>query len=61
VGRESTSWAEGKFIVFDDAFIHSAENLHPTKDRHVLILQFFKPGVCALPGVKCSVHLKWRN
>ena len=48
-------------VVFDDSFIHSAENYHPTEDRWVLLLNFFKPGVCTLPDHSCTTHLKWKN
>ena len=61
VGRESVGWKEGEVVIFDDSFIHSAENFHPTEDRWVLLLNFFKPGVCRLPDHSCTTHLKWKN
>lgn len=44
VGGETRGWMEGEFLVFDDSFLHSAQNLSGS-NREVLIFDVWHPGL----------------
>ena len=43
VAGEERTWSEGKTILFDDSFLHSATNSHPTDHRAVLLVDLWSP------------------
>jgi aspartyl/asparaginyl beta-hydroxylase (cupin superfamily) len=50
VGGETRQWTAGKVLAFDDSFVHSVENHHPSQSRTVLLVNVWKPGVCKRYG-----------
>lgn len=42
VGGETRVWEAGKVLAFDDSFMHSVENTHPTEARTVLLANVWK-------------------
>ena len=42
VGGETRVWEAGKVLAFDDSFVHSVENTHPTEARTVLLANVWK-------------------
>lgn len=46
VGGETRRWVEGEFLVFDDSFLHSAEN-RSDASREVLIFDIWHPDLSA--------------
>lgn len=44
IGTETRHWVEGKSMIFDDSFFHSAYN-RGTSDRIVLFVDFMRPGL----------------
>ena len=41
--RVQRTWAEGEWLVFDDAHAHSAANTHPHTARYILHVTFPHP------------------
>ena len=48
VGRENTTWRDGRAFVFDDSFVHSAANDHAHQDRFILLANVWKPEICSV-------------
>jgi aspartyl/asparaginyl beta-hydroxylase (cupin superfamily) len=44
VGNEKRGWKEGKLTILDTSFVHSTGN-PSSEDRHVLIIDFWHPGL----------------
>ena len=55
VGNTTTSWTEGKVLLFDDSFVHSVISPSWTTDRYVLLMQMWHP---SLPEPK-PAKLQW--
>ena len=53
VGNRTVRWSLGKVIFWDDSFVHSVRNDHPSVARIVFTGHFFKP---ALTGGHVVVH-----
>lgn len=45
VGGERRYWENGKTLIFDTSFFHRTKNESPDKDRTVLLLRFWHPGL----------------
>ena len=44
VGEHTSGWREGEALVFDTSYLHAAENASG-RDRDVLVVRFWHPGV----------------
>lgn len=45
VADEPRPWEEGKMIIFDDSFEHSAINLCSKKERVILLIDIWHPNL----------------
>jgi len=43
VAGETKPWVEGEWMSFDDSFVHSVSNPHPTQNRIVMTIQALHP------------------
>jgi hypothetical protein len=51
VGNEQHFWKNGSGVIADTSFIHSTKNLSEKRDRYVLIIRFWHPG---LSKIECN-------